>query len=52
MKNIEVDFMEKIAIQVNGGIMINVDVSVKNLMYLKNITFGIFLHLIAKMENI
>ena len=27
--------MEKIAIQINGGIMINVDVSVKNVMYVK-----------------
>ena len=27
--------MEEIAIQINGGITINVDVSVKNVMYVK-----------------
>ena len=44
--------MEKIVIQINGGIMINVDVSVKNVMYVKKIMFGILLHVIVKMENI
>ena len=39
-------------IQINGGIMINADVSVKNVMYVKKIMFGILLHVIAKMENI
>ena len=43
--------MEKIVIQINGGIMINVDASVKNLMYVKNAMFGILLHVIVKMEN-
>ena len=38
-------------IQINGGIMINVDVSVKN-MYVKKIIFGILLHVVAKMVNI
>ena len=44
--------MEEIVIQINGEIMINVDVSVKNVMYVKKIMFGILLHLIVKMESI
>ena len=44
--------MEETIIQMNGGTMINVDVSVKNVMYGKNIMFGIFLHVIGKMESI
>ena len=44
--------MEEIVIQINGGIMINVDVSVKNVMYVKNIMLGILLHVIVKIENI
>ena len=39
-------------IQINGGIMINVDVSVKSVMYVKKIMLGILLHVIVKMENI
>ena len=34
------------------GIMINIDVSVKNIVYVKKIMFGILLHVIVKMENI
>ena len=44
--------MEENVIQVNGGIMINFDVSVKNVMYVEKIMFGILLHVIGKMENI
>ena len=44
--------MEESVIQINGGITINVDVSVKNVMYVKKIMFGILLHVIIKMENI
>ena len=44
--------MKKSVIQINGGIMINVDVSVKNVMYVKKNTFGILLPVIVKMENI
>ena len=44
--------MEENVIQINGGIMINVDVSVKNVMYVKKIMFGILLHVIVKTENI
>ena len=42
----------KNVIQINGGIMINVDLSVKNIMYVKKIIFGIQFHVIMKMENI
>ena len=43
--------MEENVIQVNGGININVDVSVKNVIYVK-LMFGILLHVAVKMENI
>ena len=45
-------FDEKNVIQISGGITINVDVSVKNVKYVKNIIFGILLHVVLKMENI
>ena len=44
--------MEEVVTQINGGIMINVDASVENVMYVKKIMFGILLHVIVKMENI
>ena len=44
--------MEENVIQINGGIAINVDASVKNIMYVKNIMFGILLHVTVTMENI
>ena len=44
--------MEKNVIQINGGSMVNVDVSVKKLMYVKLIMLTNLLHVIAKMENI
>ena len=37
---------------VNGGIKINVNVSVKNVMFVKKIISGILLHVVVKMENI
>ena len=39
-------------IQINGRTTINVDVNVKNVMYVKKIMFGILLHVIVKMENV
>ena len=36
----------------NRGITINVYVSVRNIMYVKQLTFGIVLHVLSKMENI
>ena len=50
--NVKVNLMEEIVIQINGGIKINLDVSVKNVMYVKKIMFGILSHVIVKMENI
>ena len=50
--NVNVDLMEKNVIEINGRITINVDASVKKLMYLKKILFGILLHVIVKMGNI
>ena len=44
--------MEKNITQINGGIIINVDVSVKNVIHVKNIIFGILLHVAVKIENI
>ena len=43
--------MKEKVIQINGGITINVDVSVKNVMYVKKIILVILLHPIVKMEN-
>ena len=43
---------EKNVIQINGGITINVDVSVKKVIYVKKFMFGVFLQVIVKMENI
>ena len=44
--------MEENVIQTNGGITIDVDVSVKNVMYVKKIKFGILRHAAVKMEII
>ena len=44
--------MEEAEIQINGGINLNVDVSIKHVMYVKKIIFGILLQVVAKMENI
>ena len=44
--------MEENVILTNGGITANVDVNVKNVIYVKKIMFGILLHVIVEMENI
>ena len=44
--------MEENVIQINGGITINVDLSVKKFMYVKKIMFGILVNVFVKMENI
>ena len=44
--------MEENVIQINGGITINVDVSVKNVMYVKKIMFGVPMHVVVRVENI
>ena len=38
--------------QINGGITTNVDVSVKNIIFVKKIMLGILLRVIVKMKNI
>ena len=43
--------MQENAIQINGGVTINVDVNVKKVIYVKNIMFEILLHVVAKMLN-
>ena len=40
--------MEQNVIQINGEVMINVDVSAKNTMCVENIMFGTLLHVIVK----
>ena len=50
--NVNIDLIEENVIQINGGIMINVYVSVKNIMYVKKIMLGIQLDVNVKMENI
>ena len=42
--------MEENAIQINGGILINIGVSVKNIIYGQK--FGILLPIVARMEKI
>ena len=44
--------MEGNVIQINGGIMMNVDVRVENVMHVKNVVFRILLHVVVKMESI
>ena len=44
--------MEESVIQINGGITINDDVSVRNVTNVKKIIFGALLHVVLKMENI
>ena len=49
--NINVNLIEQNASQVIGGIMINVDVGIKNIIYVKKIMFQILLHVVLKIEN-
>ena len=50
--NVNVKFTEQNVSQINGAITMNIDVSVKKMIYMKKIMFGILLHVIVKMENI
>ena len=50
--NVNIILMEGNVIPINGEIVINLDVSVKNIIYEKKIIFGILLHIIAEMGNI
>ena len=49
--NVNVNLMEENAVQIKSGIMLNVDASTKNIIYVKKIIFGIFLPVVAKMKN-
>ena len=44
--------MEQNIIKINGGITISVDVSVRNITYVKKNIFRILVHVFVKMENI
>ena len=44
--------MEENVIPINGGITINVDVSVKNITHVKKIKFVILPHVVVRMEDI
>ena len=50
--NVNVNLMKQNVSQINGGITINVDVSVKSIIYVKKIIFGILVDVIVKVENI
>ena len=50
--NVNVELMGKNVIQITGGITINVNVSVKKLMYVKKNVFGILVNVFVKIENI
>ena len=45
--NVNANLTNEFVIQIKSGIMINVDVSVKNIIYVKKIIFGILLHVVA-----
>ena len=48
LTNVNADLMEKNVIQINCGITINVEISVKNVMYVKMFIFGILLYVVVK----
>ena len=50
--NVNPNLMEQNVSQMNAEIAISVNGSVKNIIYVKKIIFGILLHVIVKMENI
>ena len=45
--NLNVNLLEENVTQISGGLMVNIDVSVKNIIYVKKI-----LHVVAQMENV
>ena len=50
--NVKVNLMVKNINQIRSGIMINVYMSVKNIIYVKKIILGIPLHVVEKIVNI
>ena len=49
--NVNVNLMEQNVIEIHGKITINVDVSIKNIIYVEKIMFGILVHVLVRMEN-
>ena len=49
--NVNVNLMKENVIQIKSKIMMNIDVSAKNIIYVKKMIFGILLHVVA-MVNI
>ena len=45
--NLNVNLLEENVTQISGGLMVNIDVTVKNIIYVKKI-----LHVVAQMENV
>ena len=50
--NVNVNLIEENVIEINGGITINFDVSVKKIIHLKKNLLGILVHVFMKMKNI
>ena len=50
--NVNVNLMEESVIQIKSGIMMNVCVCVKNIIFVKKIIFGILLHVVANVVSI
>ena len=50
--SMNVNLMEENSSQINGGITINVDLSVKNVKYVKKNMFGIQLNVVMKMKKL
>ena len=50
--NVNFNLMEENIIQIKSGIKINVDASVKNMIYMRKNIFGILLHIVSKMVNV
>ena len=48
--NINLKLIEQNLIQINGGMTINVDVSIKHIIYVKKNMFGILVHVFVKIE--
>ena len=50
--NVNINLMKQNVIQINGGVTINVYVTVNNIIYVKKNAFGILVYVFVKMENI
>ena len=48
---VNVNLIEENVIQIKNEIIIDVDTSSKNIIYVKKVLFGILLHVVVKMEN-